>query len=154
PFTRTPGEFGSIQSINGATVQFRGTPGWSLNQWAYAPGIQTNTYYLLARSGAAAGDYFTILANTPDSLSLHLSGGTINGLAVGDTVAIIPYWTLGTIFPGGQGINESSSPGVRPSEILFPNLSATGINLSAVATYYFWAGAWRQVGQGTAARND
>ena len=35
-----------------------------------------------------------------------------------------------------------------------PDLDGIGINLSAARTYYYWSGAWRQVGQGTANKSD
>jgi uncharacterized protein (TIGR02597 family) len=124
------------------------------NQWVYASGIQTNTYYLLIRSGAQEGDLFAILENSTNAVTLDVQGGSISGLAIGDRIGIVPYWTLGTIFPDGLGINASSAPGNRQTEILVPDIAGSGINLAAGRTYYFWNGAWRQVGQGATVKND
>jgi uncharacterized protein (TIGR02597 family) len=154
PFTRPPGEFGAVENVTGNLVQVHGSPNWSVDQWVYNAPSQTNTYYLLIRSGALEGDYFTITSNSSDTLTLDLQGTSIGGLSAGDAVAIVPFWTLGTISPGGQGIHESLSPGIRATEILFPNIQGTGINLSAGATYYFYAGSWRRVGQSLTIKND
>src|SRR6185436_865655 len=75
-------------------------------------------------------------------------------LGVGDSIVIVPYWTLGTIFPGGQTVHESISPAIRDTEVLLANVQGTGLNLSAVATYYFYSGSWRRVGQGAALKSD
>jgi uncharacterized protein (TIGR02597 family) len=116
--------------------------------------LQSNTHYVLIRSGPQEGDAFTITGNGPDTLTLDLEGETLAALDAGDSVAIIPYWTLGTLFRAGQGINASPTPGNRRTEILVPDIGGTGVNLGTARTHYFWNGAWRQVGQGTAVRND
>jgi uncharacterized protein (TIGR02597 family) len=154
PFFRPVEELGAVVSVNGNNVQLRGAPNWQANQWAYLSGSQSNTYFMLIRSGGARGDLYTITGNTVDTLTLDLQGDSLTDLQAGDAVAIVPYWTIGTLFHGGTGANPSPTPGNRPTEILFPNISGTGINLSAAATYYFWNGAWHQVGQGGTIKND
>ena len=52
-----------------------------------------------------------------------------------------------------QGIFTSPTPGNRFTEILQPSTNS-GINLSAAAIYYFNAGIWKQVGFGSANKND
>jgi uncharacterized protein (TIGR02597 family) len=154
PFTRPAAGFAVVLNVSGNVVQVQGAPLWNANQWTYLSGVQSNTYYMLVRSGAAEGESYTVTANDENSLILDLQGGSLAGLSVGDAVAVVPYWTLGTIFPRGQGVNASPAPGSRLTEILLPDISGTGINLSATRTYYFWNGAWRQVGQGGTIRND
>ncbi len=154
PFTRPPEDFGAVLAVGANTVQLRASPGWVPNQWLYGPPAQTNTFYMLVRSGAMNGEYFTVTGNTPDTLTVDLDGGSLSQLAVGDSIAIIPYWTLGTIFPGGQNIHESVSPGIRNTELLLANVQGTGVNFSSLATYYFYTGSWRRVGQGLALKND
>jgi len=108
----------------------------------------------LIRTGSDEGDIYTITGNTADSVTLDLQGGSLAGLNAGDLVAIIPYWTLGTVFPGGQGVHPSVSAGNRSTEVLFPDLGGTGVNLTTARSYYFLNGAWRQVGQGNLNKND
>ena len=64
------------------------------------------------------------------------------------------YWTLGTVFPNGTGVNASPTAGNRNTEILTPDQTSSGINLSATKVYFFNAGIWKQVGQGPANHND
>jgi uncharacterized protein (TIGR02597 family) len=154
PFIRPPAALSSIASVSGSTVQVSGSPGWVANKWAYSSGTQANTYFLLIRSGSREGDYFTIIGNGANSLTLDLQAGNLTGVSVGDTVAIVPYWTLATIFPGGEGIHASPTAGNRSTEIFVPNISGQGINLTMSHTYYFWNGAWREVGMGAVVKND
>lgn len=153
PFARPPAVVGVVQTVSGNVVQLKGAPGWSDNQWVYSGG-QTNSYYLQITSGAFEGDYFTITANGADTVMLDLQGASVSGLLAGDRVEVVPYWTLGTIFPAGKGIQPSAAPGSRATEILLPDVAAVGVNVSASRTYYFWNGAWRQVGAGAANKND
>jgi uncharacterized protein (TIGR02597 family) len=147
PFFRPASDLGAVLTVNGSNVQLRGPGAWQANQWVYSSGTQSNTYFMLIRSGAREGDFYTVTANTSDTLTLDLEGDTLANLQPGDAVAIVPYWTLGTIFHGGAGVNASTSVGNRQTEVLFPNVSpGTGINLSATATYFFLNGVWRQVG--------
>ncbi len=154
PFVRPAFELGAIASISGNTIQFRANPGWTANQWVYNAPAQTNTYYLLVQSGAGEGNFWTITANSDQTVTLDAATGALSPLAAGDAVAVVAYWTLGSLFPAGQSVHASLNPGSRRTEVLFPDLQGTGINLSATATYYFLNGAWRQVGQGGAIKND
>ena len=154
PFTRPPAELGAVTSVNGNLVQLRGPAAWQANQWVYASVTQSNTYFLLIRSGQLAGDIYTITANDSDKVTLDLQGNSLATLQAGDAVAIIPYWTIGTLFEAGEGVNTSSSPSVRNTEVLIPEVSGAGTNLSSASIYYFYSGNWRRVGQGTVVHND
>jgi uncharacterized protein (TIGR02597 family) len=154
PFVRLPAALNSVASASGSTVQVSGSPAWAANKWVYVSGTQPNTYFLLIRSGAREGDYFTITANGANTLTLDLQGNNLTGLNPGDTLAIVPYWTLGTLFPGGQGINPSPSLATHSTEIMVPDMSAPGINTPIAHIYYFWNGGWRESGQGTFLKND
>ena len=95
-----------------------------------------------------AGTYFTITANTANTLTLDLAGNLL-GAAVGDQFAIIPYWTLGTVLPAssaGTAFQAALNAGVRNTQILFPDQVSQGINQATAATYFFLNNAWRQFG--------
>lgn len=154
PFTRPAADIGVVLSASSDSVHIGYTGPWATNQWVYRGDTQSNTYALFIRSGLREGDFYTIVSNDWSTLKLDVAGNSLSGLAAGDAVAIIPYWTLGTIFPEGQAVHASAAPGTRATEILFPNLSGSGINLGTGRTYYFWNGSWRQVGQGVALKND
>jgi uncharacterized protein (TIGR02597 family) len=78
------------------------------------------------------------------------------GLLVGDRVSIIPYWTLGTAFPVGNGIHPNTNPLPvnNPTEVLLPDFNGIGKNLSASKTFFYWSGAWRAIGEGNTIKDD
>src|ERR1017187_10393251 len=169
PFTRIPeatGIVGATASAGGGVLnilQAANTPGWSALQWTFpATSAQdptvSNTYYVVLTSGAKAGSWFQI-TNNDASANLYLDTPVedLTGVATGvDTFKIIPFWTLGTMFPGGSGVQASTtqSSGSRRTQILFPAIGSTGINLVPTTTFYFLQSAtqgtnWVQVGSGT-----
>jgi uncharacterized protein (TIGR02597 family) len=105
--------------------------------------------------------YYTIQSNTSNTLTLDLAGDDISGIVSGASVSVTPYWTLGTLFPSGNGVSGAASHGSRPTELLIYNITTPGINLSSTGTYYYYSGAnnggpgWRMVGGGVSAiRNN
>jgi uncharacterized protein (TIGR02597 family) len=150
---------GLVGAVSSSTITASGTPGWTAGAFAYAAGTQSNTYYLRFRTGAKAGSFFTVTANTTTALTLDLAGDLLTGVAAGDEFAVIPYWTLGTVFPpsaAGTAFEASINAAIRKTEIYFPNQTATGVNLPIAGTYYFSGGAWRKfvTGGGTENHND
>lgn len=153
PYARPEAASGLLGSITGSDISFMGTPGWTPGQFVFAEGVQNNSYYLLILSGPNPGATFPITGNTADTLTVNPGGESTAGLAAGQRAAIIPYWTLATLFPGGTGVHASASPSTRSSEVLFPNHNALTINASSSRTFYFGGGVWQEVGQGTAVRD-
>lgn len=158
PFHRTAAFTGHVSSVSGNVITVAGTPGWTSNQFVYAAGSQTNTYYAFIRSGTKEGNYYTVTANSGNSLTLDLAGDTLSGLTSSDSVSVIPYWTLGTLFPASDaGVSFTASPSVASirTAILTPDLQTAGINLATTKSYFFYNSAWRQTGQSLAiSKND
>jgi uncharacterized protein (TIGR02597 family) len=160
PFSRPPASVVVVDSVSGNSVQVLGSPGWTPNQFVYAAGAQSNNYYLRFDSGAKEGAYCPITANGTNSLTLNLGSDTLTGVSFGDRCSVVPYWTFGTVFPNGKGVNIASSAlSSHPTDVLIPNYAGNGINLSAAATYYFLsnattAAAWRRVTPATTNSND
>lgn len=159
PLARAEVFRGTVGSVASATVTANGTPGWTASAFAYAAGTQSNTYYLRFRTGAKAGCFYTVTANTTTALTLDLAGDLLTGAAAGDEFALIPYWTLGTVFPAGTAgtaFETSVNAAIRKTEIYFRDLNATGINPPIAANYYFSGGAWRKfvTGGGTLVFDD
>jgi len=152
PFTRPEAAAGLVLSASENVVTFKGAPGWSVNQFVTG-GAVTDHFYLLIVSGPKEGAAYAITGNNSDSVTLDLDGDSLTGLAAGHRLSIVPQWTLATLFPGGGGVHVSPTPGDRQSEVLFPNVNATGINSSPSRTFYLWEGSWREVGQGEANRD-
>lgn len=150
PFERPGASSAVVGSVSANVINISGSPNWSTGQFVYASGSQSNTYYVRLSSGVAEGRIYRITNNTVNSLSVDLGGdSSIGGVTAGDSLVIEPYWTLATAFPNGAGVNISPTLGTRNSELLIPDTTSAGINLSATKIYFFNAGTWKQVGQGT-----
>ena len=150
PFHRPAIFVGQVASFSGNAITVNGSPGWTASQFVYAAGTQSNTYYAFIRSGAKEGNYYTVTANTANTLTLDLAGDTLDGLAANDSIALIPYWTLGTLFPtsdAGTSVTATTNVGARQTQILLPDIENAGINLAPSVTYFFFNGAWRRFGQ-------
>lgn len=158
PYLRPTEAMGTVVSIDNNIVTVGGSPAWSAGQFVYITGAQTNSYFLLFLNGAKEGCYFGITNNGTDTLSLDLAGDTLSSVAVGDRVAIHPYWTMATLFPNGQSVHACPNPGFRYTEIFIPNFNGAGVNLSAAKTYYYFTnssgGNWRLFPQMTNNNND
>jgi uncharacterized protein (TIGR02597 family) len=148
PFTRMPVYAGLVASVAGNVITVQGNSGWSVNQFVYNPaGGQSNTYYVLMSSTNCPkeGAYYTITNNNANTLTVEMVPEDLSGVASNHQVTIIPYWTLMTAFPNGQGITPTTLPSQRKTEILFPNIDGVGINLIPAATYYYYSSHWRRV---------
>ncbi len=174
PLHRSPVYQGLVQSVSGNVITVQGLPGWTLNQFVYAAGSQTNTYYVSLGSGNKEGMYYTVTANSADSgtantstLTVDTAGDVIegvSGIASGDSILVVPYWTFATLFPSQQGITTTTSISGAGSctRLFIPDLSSAGINLAASGQYYYYSGTgfggagWRKSSGGfsTIRNND
>lgn len=158
PFHRPAAFVGQVSSFSGNVITVAGTPGWTASQFVYASGTQSNTYYLFIRSGTKEGNYYTVTANAANTLTIDLAGDTLTGLAANDSISVIPYWTLGTLFPNtdvGVSFTASVAPGVALTEIQIPDAQTAGINLAVSRRYFYYNSAWRQIGQSlSVSKND
>jgi uncharacterized protein (TIGR02597 family) len=154
PFTRAGAIPVNVASVSGSVVTITNSPNWTSNQFVYTPGTQSNTYYAHFVSGSAEGHIYPITSNTPNTLTLNPGADNLNAVAAGDGISIEAYWTLDTTFPNGAEVNISPTTGNRNTEILLPDLTTSGINLSATKVYFFNTGIWKQVGQGSTSHND
>lgn len=145
---------GRVESVDGETITVLGNPGWSENEFA------AGTHYVLIASGSHEGMYYTVLGNNEDTLLLDLVGDNLDGVqseamdgeGMGDFVKLIPYWTLDTLFPDGDGVHASSSPLFRSTVILLPDHASAGVDLAADRSYFYYSGTgfqgpgWYRVG--------
>lgn len=160
PLSRAPAYVGtgtgSTVSV-GVTgkITFKGTKLFKANEFVYAAGTQSNTYYAFIAGGSKAGDYFTITGNDTTSVTVSLNGDSLAAVTAGTKIKIIPYWTLGTLFPGGAGVTASTGTTVN-TEIFLPDTEGAGTNLPPAASYYYSTdtGTWVGGGSTTTSRND
>ena len=155
PLTTAPAFQGSVSSTVNLTVSVSPSPNWTTNQFAAA---NEAAFYAVATSGSQAGVIFDIVSNTADSITFSNSSGiTPVGFTAGTPIKIVQYNTLGSTFPASSAnasFVPSSSAFVRNTQILFPNVTATGTNRSADQTFYFLNGAWRKVGASASTSYD
>lgn len=161
PFARLPADTALVSSTNsGNVIQVQGVPNWTANQFVYAQGVQSNTYYVRFESGALEGRQFDISSNGTNSLTVNLAGGSLAGALANDQISIVPHWTLWTVFANGNGIHMTTSIFSLKTEVLIPSVTNSGINLGAAATYYYitnsgsGTGVWNKISGGTTSRND
>lgn len=158
PFTRPAAANVVVEAVAGNVVTVKGTPGWSEDQFVYLAGSQPNTYYVRFLSGAKEGSYYRVTANDTDSLTLDLEGDAISSVTDGDRAAVIPYWTLGTAFPGGRGVVASTLVFDRKTEVFVPDFTKPGINQGVRATYFYLTtgetGEWRDFNQAGVKKDD
>jgi len=176
PFYRPPVFEGVVNSYSGNVITFSGTPGFAADQFVYEEGVQSNTYFVLVMSGEVDGEgqpagaslegsIFAITGNATDSVTVDLNGGSLSGLqqasvdASGDIVQIIPYWTLNTLFPEGEGFAASST--FTPSAVfMFPDMASAGTDLSTSDIFFYYSGVaaggegWRRSGSSPLTKFD
>jgi uncharacterized protein (TIGR02597 family) len=149
----------AIQSADPAAKSLSfGANLFTVNELVYAVDVQPNTYYVQVTSGPMEGQFATVLSNTANTIMTDFEEVVLDMVAAGDTVAIRPYWTLGTLFPAADaGVSFIASTNNllsgRRSELLVPDTASVGLNKSSAATYFF-NGYWRQVGNVGANQND
>jgi len=135
---------GALSGASGTTIN-ASTANWTAGQ--FNPG--TDTYYVRVLSGALKGQYFVVTGNTASALTVDAAGMNLASIVTGDTAEIVPFWTLGTLYPStaaGVAFIASTSALARQTELLFMDATGTGVNRAPSSTYYYFNGAWRKSG--------
>jgi uncharacterized protein (TIGR02597 family) len=162
PYIRPPLFCGLVQSASDNTITVQGATSWTTGQWSQINGAGYFPNYVVLTSGAKEGATLVITNNSADTLFMPTNDcDDLNGVSTGDQLAIIPYWTLGTVFPGGAGITpsvSSTAPG-RRTQVLIPFRSACAPNCSGVPnwgfySYFFHDAHWRKVGMSASSNYD
>jgi len=155
-FARPTVYSGTIGGLSGAIIAASGSPAWVDNCWVRSAPSQPDTYYVQFKSGSATGRCYTVVGNAAGTVTIDWNGES-PAAAVADSFVIIPYWTIGTLYPAteaGTAFTASSSESARGTEILFPGQGTVGINSPVSASYYFLGGAWRKDGDSPTASFD
>lgn len=108
---------------------------------ATVPDITTNPHFVLVTtaSGSLKGNWYEVTNSTATTITVAEDLQSA-GLTNSDTIKVIPFWTLDTLFPGGGSIPASSDVTSPVAQVLLNNVAATGINLSAAASYIYHSG--------------
>ncbi len=155
-FIRPPEFVGATSAATSNTLTVSGSP-FTANQFIYAAGSQPKTYYVLigphSSTNPKQGLMYQITGNTTNTLTLNTNGDDVSGIAATTQILVIPYHTLNSMFPASDlNVSYVASPNqfARQTQVIIPNYSGTGINLSSAATYYYLNNAWRKFGDSTA----
>lgn len=160
PLTKAPVFQGGVTTLSNFTLTFSPSPGFG--------NLTAQPHYVQAAGGDQAGIIFDVASNTSNSITLVDNGISPTGLTNGTSVKVVPYWTLAEIYPAGdQGVSFTPSGTTGPlrrTQILTPNITGTGINRSAAATYFFVTNAsdptnpavsfWRSTATGATNQNN
>jgi uncharacterized protein (TIGR02597 family) len=129
PVNRASEFKGTVASVLGNQITVSGTPGWLVNQFVFNGLDQVKTYAVQIASnvGGKEGMIGKITSNTNNAITIQLdSGDTLSGIAAGEQIDIMPYWTPSTLF--------SAAPAVG-FELAGFELGETGINFGATEIY-------------------
>jgi len=148
------GTMSVVTSGSVGTVTFSGAS-FTASQFKYDSSSQTNTYYLFVAGGDKEGSYYTITDNDTTSVTVNLNGDDVSAITADTEMKIIPYWTLGTVFASGEGVNATTGS-TEATQILLPNNTGTGTNLGTSATYFYSSttSTWLLDGDSTQATQD
>ncbi len=152
PFHRTPSEphatLEASPSINGsnATLSVADSPNYP------AEAFTTEAHFLKFLTGPSAGSIFPVDSHTASEITIDRGTDPLAGVEDGDTFAVIPYWTLATLFPVASQSAFHISPGVllpdRRSELLLFDSTSDGIELAPDQIYFPTPGGWKQADKG------
>lgn len=153
PFIRSPQFTGVVQSVSGGVIAVDAGL-WAPSQFVYAGSAQRNTYYVLIGENETpntkTGRRYRVIDNSVNTVTIDPEQDDISDIPANTRISIIPYWTLSTAFPpedSNHSFIPSSSPFIQPTQVLIPNYSGNGINLSTSATYLFLNSGWRVFGR-------
>lgn len=142
PFHRSVEHVGTLDAVptqsNGEAVLSAAgdDPAWESDAYQ-------DLYFVRFIDGSLQGLCLTVVSNDSNTLTVDDLGADFSGLIAGVKFELIPYWTLETLFPSAENNGLTASTGKltfqRKTQILYPNLSGTGINLSVSAVYFFTA---------------
>lgn len=149
-----------------AAIQSRS--GTSLTLTGSVPALPAEGAYVLVLSGALEGAVLPAVSRVDQTVVIDASGYDLsalhteaaNGANQGDFIALVPYWTLDTVFPAGAGIQISASRLVAKTQILCYDETIVGTNQAAASTYFYFVGnvtypaGWYRFGDMTALRGN
>ena len=90
---------GQVEAANGSVITAQRAL-WRPQEFVYAAGDQPRRFSVEVIDGAAAGAKFDITANSGNTITVDLAGGSLAGIAQGDTICISSKWSLKSALSG------------------------------------------------------
>lgn len=136
---------GPVDTAAGSTLTASGAF-WTVGQFVFAGGDQPRNYFVEITTGAAAGARFDITANSGNTLTVDLAGGSLAGVGPGDEIRVVSKWSLDLLFPvGGELVHSTAA--IRGTEILVPGFGPGGVDFSTSATFQYRSDLGRWIDQ-------
>lgn len=101
--------------------------------------IEAWKYFIHLTTGALAGQWFTIIDSTADTIKVAEDIEQM-GARSEDEFSILPFWTLDTLLPNGGNIAKSPNVYSPTSQLLTYDVNADGINISPSNSYIYHSG--------------
>jgi len=108
-------------------------------------------FYVRFTSGDLEGRWFNIDQQDGDTLTLSVedtgdsAASALGDASEGDTLEVIPHWTIAELFPDGQegfSFLESGNPFNPQFEILLPANGGAGVNRPTTSSLLYTDGDW------------
>lgn len=149
PMHATPAWAGAIANLSGSELTLEA----SLDVGA----LTAKPHYLQVITGDLKGYRFDVTANTATTVMADPNTNAnleAQGLKAGDAIKVIPFWTLGTLFPGGEGIVPSTDPYSPACLLRSFNAGEVGTDHLPTTSYLYYGGNHESVAKGWYDIND
>ncbi len=101
------------------------------------PSLSDGAKYVIFTSGTASGQWLQVSSISGSSLTL--SGNPVSlGVVNGDKFEVRQFWTLNSLLPQGGGLPVTADPSSPSSLLLAYNPDATGTNIAASTTFFYY----------------
>ncbi len=134
PLHRTSALHTPVTAVSGNVITVSAT--LTASQFVYSLSTQKDTYYVrvvstISGASPVKGAWYHITANTNSTITVDPAGPTLqaSGLVANDVIEIVPYWTLDTLFPNGQGLAATSNIDSPLDQVGFMPNNVPGVNL-------------------------
>jgi len=102
------------------------------------PSASTSGHYVQFTSGALLGQWFQVSSSDSTTITVAEDLAALGAVA-SDGVKVVPFWTLSSLFAGDFPV--STDPFTAVAQVLFNDVTATGINLAPSSNYAFHDGS-------------
>jgi uncharacterized protein (TIGR02597 family) len=130
PFKQSSSFSGAAASVSSGTINVTGS----------MPDVTTAAHYAWITSGTLEGNWYVVSSSDASSVTVAEDLESA-GLSADDTLEVIPFWTLNTLFPDGNGFTASSDPFGPIAFILTSDISGQGTNLAPATAYFYHDGS-------------
>jgi uncharacterized protein (TIGR02597 family) len=140
PFERRPVYVGVVSAFDDTskTVTLQGAALSTSPQIFGLNGAQYS-HYIHFTTGALAGEYHPLTGNGTDTVTLDTGESLAALTAEADNAKVIPFWTLDTLFPGGEGITGSTSLASSNTALLMWPSASSGTNVPPSFVYSYFS---------------